>query len=288
MKRLKLPPFSELELYDACIAEMVPESRTSFTVSREDMKFAASDFIARSATRTWCQLPRARHGHKEDIVVGALSKGSLMELYDEGVVKSKGLPRTIYDEILVAALGLCPYCADIGDAKTLDHYLPKAKFPGLSVHPYNLIPACRDCNTDAGAGFPMSEELQPINPYLDKDCFFLERWIHAEVIPCVPPVVTFFTSPPDHWLDIDKKRAKKHFKDCNLGTRFTKQVAGELGPLIGQRKKSLAVFSPAQFAEHLRVIVDDNSLLLNGWKRTLYLALSGSHWFCSVDFADLA
>lgn len=284
MKKLTPPVFSELELFDACIDEMSEYTAKAFTESRTNIQAAAGVFAAQSATQTWCNLPRARHGHREVIVAGTLSKGDLMDLYDEGVVNSKGRPRDIYDQILVAAQNQCPYCAGIGTTRTLDHYLPKAKFPALSVHPHNLVPACRDCNTDAGAGFPVSLNLQPIHPYLDKDCFFLERWVHAEVIRCEPVVVRFFARPPVHWSDVDRQRAIKHFSDCNLKDRFSNQVAGELHPLILQRKSSLAVFSSFQLKTHLSVIADDEALLLNGWKRTMYLALSESDWFCSANF----
>lgn len=284
MKKLAAPLVGELDLFDACTSEMDEVTRQAFTESRPQMQDVATDFATTSTTQTWCQLPRTRHGHKEDIVAGGLSKGDLMDLYDNGVVKSKGRPRDIYDKILAAAQGLCPYCADIGSAKTLDHYLPKAKFPGLSVHPHNLVPACRDCNTDAGAGFPIHENLQPIHPYLDKECFFTERWVRAKVVRCEPVVVIFFADPPANWPDIDKQRAKKHFEDCDLKSRFSNQVSGDLGPLILQRKSSLSVFSPDQFKSHLRVIADDDNILLNGWKRTMYLALCESDWFCFADF----
>lgn len=270
MKKLATPAFNVLDLFDACASEMDEVARQPFTASRAQIQLATDAFSAHSATQTWCQLPRARHGHGEDIITGSLSKSHLMNLYDEGVLKSKGRPRDIYDQILVAAHGQCPYCAGIGNARTLDHYLPKAKFPTFSVHPHNLVPSCRDCNTDAGAGFPTSPEFQPIHPYLDKDCFFLERWVHAEVIRCEPVVLRFFAAPPVHWSDIDQQRAKKHFVDCKLTDRFSSQVAGELSPLILQRKSSLAVFSTAEFRAHLRIVANDESLLLNGSKsRTL-------------------
>ncbi|WP_186134481.1 HNH endonuclease [Burkholderia gladioli] len=284
MKRLPVPTFDDLELFDACVGEMDEVTEKIFTKNRPHIQAAANDFRAQSATRTWCHLPRARHGHREDLIAGDLSKGVMMDLYDEGVVKSSGRPRDIYDKLLVAAQGRCPYCAEIGTARTLDHYLPKARFPALSVHPSNLIPACRDCNTDAGAGFPTSLHFQPIHPYLDKDCFFLERWVRAEVVRCDPVVVTFSASPPVHWSAVDQQRATQHFMDCQLSDRFSNQVAGELAPLIQQRKSSLSVFSSAQFETHLRVIAENDNLLLNGWKRTMYLALCESNWFCSADF----
>lgn len=284
MKRLDLPDFHELELFDACITEMDLRAREVFTESRHDILAAAELFAAQSVLGAWCDLPRARHGHREAIIAGSLSKGALMDLYDESVVRSKGIPRQIYDQILVAAQGRCPYCADIGTARTLDHYLPKSKFPQFSVHPQNLVPACRDCNADSGAEFPLSTEQQPIHPYLDKECFFEDRWIYGEVIRCEPVVVRFFARPPAQWSEIDRLRAMQHFEDCNLVERFSNQISGELGPLIQQRKTTLSVFSKDQFEDHLRVVSEDDSLLLNGWKRTMYLALCESEWFCSANF----
>lgn len=284
MKRLAAPAFHELELFDACVDEMDEVGREVYVESRPNIRAVAEEFAAKSPAQTWCDLPRARHGHAEDIVAGKLSKRALTDLYKVGVVKSIGRPRHIYDQILVAAQGQCPYCAGIGAAQTLDHYLPKAKFPALSVHPLNLVPACHACNTDAGASFPESPNLQPIHPYLDKDCFFSERWINAEVVQSEPVVVIFFVAPPASWPSHDRQRARQHFEECSLKTRFSNQVAGELGPLIRQRKSSLSVFSSEQFAAHLRVVAEDDELLLNGWKRTMYLALSESDWFCSADF----
>jgi hypothetical protein len=263
---------------------MKEAARAPFAASRSEIADAADLFKTHTATKTWCQLPRVSHGHQEAIVAGVLTKRSLMNLYDEGVVKNSGQPRKIYDEILVAAQGSCPYCAGIGNPRTLDHYLPKSKFPALSVHPHNLIPACRDCNTDAGAGFSDLEVEQPIHPYFDKDSFFLERWVRGRVIRCDPIVVQFFADPPERWEEVDKRRAKKHFIDCKLRDRFGSQVAGELSSLVLHRKSSLAVFTPPQFEAHLRIVADDPKLLLNGWKRTMYLALAETPWFCSADF----
>lgn len=284
MKKLNLPGVKEMDLYDACTREMTDSAKQKFIRSRPEIETASKEFAARSATQTWFQLPRVGLGRRNQIVAGELSKGDLMDLYAEGVVNSTSSPRAVYDQILVAAQGRCPYCADIGTARTLDHYLPKSRFPQFSVHPHNLVPACRDCNTDAGAGFPEMEDLQPIHPYLDRECFFSERWIRAEVIRCDPIGVMFFAKPPAHWSDNDRRRAEQHFSDYKLRDRFSSQVSGEISPLIMQRKSSLVVFSAVQFKAHLSIVADDANLLLNGWKRTLYHALCESDWFTSADF----
>jgi hypothetical protein len=53
-------------------------------------------------------------------------------------------------------LYVCPICdKEISDGDVdeniavcdLDHFFPKSVYPFLSVHPYNLIPACKECNS---------------------------------------------------------------------------------------------------------------------------------------------
>lgn len=53
-------------------------------------------------------------------------------------------------------LYVCPVCdKEISDEDLdddiavcdLDHFFPKSVYPFLSVHPYNLIPACKECNS---------------------------------------------------------------------------------------------------------------------------------------------
>jgi hypothetical protein len=47
------------------------------------------------------------------------------------------------------AVSVCPVCdMELPDENNfeLDHFFPKALYPFLSVHPYNLIPTCNKCN----------------------------------------------------------------------------------------------------------------------------------------------
>src|SRR6185369_14124832 len=80
----------------------------------------------------------------------------------------EGAPgKKIYDRIMTAARA-CPYCGH-GTLFTLDHYLPKgiSHFPELSIAPLNLIPACRDCNSNKHVHVPTREEEQYIHPYFE-------------------------------------------------------------------------------------------------------------------------
>jgi hypothetical protein len=50
---------------------------------------------------------------------------------------------------------VCPVCMTeqyFNNSGDLDHYFPRKKYPTLAVHPYNLIPTCKDCNGSANKG----------------------------------------------------------------------------------------------------------------------------------------
>ena len=47
-------------------------------------------------------------------------------------------------------LQLCPACGEAGAPNTLDHYLPKGKYPHFCVTPHNLFPMCDACQRRKG------------------------------------------------------------------------------------------------------------------------------------------
>ena len=291
MKKLDVPPYAPIDLFDTSVAGLADqELRSKFEENRSTVVEAFQRFDEHSQTKTWCNLPRASRGQLDAIILGTLTKRELVDLYNEGVVKSRGKPRRIYDQIKVSTCDMCPYCGGVGEmgekgeVGTADHFLPKAYFPTYSVLPVNLVPACGVCNTGMGGSFPIDENLQPIHPYLDDDHFFTEKWVAAAVSPGEPLVITFFADPPTAWCNKDRHRVTAHFKACKLGSRYRSKVWTELTPLISQRRSSLLNFSPEQFRAHLAGVENDPGLPINGWKRVLYSALARSDWFCEAEF----
>ena len=75
--------------------------------------------------------------------------------------------------VRMKGLRVCPYCGsdilkNLRNHKgqfiksQLDHYLPKSKYPFLSLNFYNLFPVCKDCNmVDTGKGekSPISDDF---------------------------------------------------------------------------------------------------------------------------------
>ncbi|WP_145397483.1 HNH endonuclease [Paracoccus sulfuroxidans] len=207
------------------------------------------------------------------------------------MVGSRGAARKKYDEIKLLAHDECPYCGGCGELVeeegigTIDHFLPKARFPIFSIVPANLVPACGTCNTGMGSRFPTAPELQPLHPYFDAPHFFDEKWTTATVSEEEPVMVTFDVNPPAAWSENDRQRVVQHFKSCKLRGRYRTKVASDLSSIIAQRKTVHRDLSPEAFREVLKAVADNELLPINGWKRSLYYGLADSVWFCANNFA---
>jgi len=211
-----------------------------------------------------------------DNIDGTLATEDMKKLYDEQLVKNKK-GKKIYNKILsLAPLDRCPYCG-IGQVSTLDHYLPKSKFPIFSVLPYNLVPSCKDCNTGKGTNFATEKEKQTLHPYYDN--YTVEQWLYSEVLETSPVSVKFYVKVNPHWDDIQKGRAKAHFQDYKLAHRFSIEASNELANVI--EKFLLYPMSKEEIQKELEIQYSiHKNIYLNSWQTALYQALSESDWYC--------
>ena len=195
-------------------------------------------------------------------------------------VKGKG-GRKVYDKImLLALLGRCPFCG-IGRVSTLDHYLPKGKYPVFSILPYNLVPSCKDCNTGKGASVATTCGTQTLHPYYDD--FTREQWLFAKVMKSHPISIKYFVNPPIDWDDISKARVEAHFNDYDLGRRFSIEASNELAKL--NSSFSLFPLKKRQIKEQLnKGALIFKSMHLNSWESALYQALASNDWYCGGGY----
>ncbi len=205
---------------------------------------------------------------------------SIKKLYSQQLVQNKK-GKEIYNKILsLAPLNRCPYCG-IGQVSTLDHYLPKSKFPIFSVLPYNLVPSCKDCNTGKGNNFATEEDKQTLHPYYDD--YTAEQWLYANILETAPVSVKFYVKAPLHWNSIQKGRVKAHFEEYNLDRRFSIEASNELANL--QEEFSLYPMSNTEIQNELEKQYNKyKKRYLNSWQTALYQALSESDWYCNGGY----
>lgn len=285
MNRISLPTLTPLQSYNSCVGSIIDELlRSRMLMVSNTIETYATLYIHQASLGNTCSIAPLVHVRGEDpLVIGDVRKSELVNLYDYYMVQRQP-GRLTYDQILVAANEKCPFCGGIGRPKSLDHYLPKANYPQFSVLPQNLVPACRDCNTGKSNDLAQEPGQQPIHPYFDADCFFMDQWVFGRVIETFPPSIEFYTRRPENWSDIDFQRASNHFSDFDLSIRYSIQAAEELGVIVDQRKGYLAASPPGDFSTFLRSISNSPSLFANHWKKVMYQTLANSQWFCSTTF----
>jgi len=285
MRRLNLPSITSVDAYSICLSSVTDvELKARLTDISTDIEASSAEYVYQASISSIYTIAPLNHARGVDpVVVGHVLKSELVDLYDCHMVQKKP-GRRIYDAILVSANEKCPFCGGIGRPKSLDHYLPKSKYPQFSVLPQNLIPSCRDCNTGKGSVLAQAADQQPIHPYFDSDCFFLEQWVYARVLYTSPCTLEFFTSIPDGWSELNFLRVVNHFKDFDLAKRFSIQAAEELSTIIDQRKGYLNNATPVEFANYLRSVAGSSALFINHWRKVMYQTLAADEWFCTHAF----
>lgn len=94
-------------------------------------------------------------------------KKTLLNCYSRtGYLEKDVIKKSIKDIQKPHQKNKCPYCR-IDTANTIDHYLPKDKFPEFAFLPINLIPCCSTCNSKKGEIWINNGERIFINYYFD-------------------------------------------------------------------------------------------------------------------------
>ena len=199
-----------------------------------------------------------------------ISEDRLSRLYAEKFVSETSPGRHYYEKILnQPKLGICPICG-VRTVRTLDHYLPKSKYPTLAVTPLNLIPCCRDCNFDKSTYTITTAESAPLNPYFDD--ISQERWLTVEVRS--DKSVLYYADCPLNWPRTLKKRVEHHLPLYRLQTLYGSHAAQEINDSIHLWQNMRRLTNVARLKEYLAEIRDSaEANNLNSWKSALYRGL---------------
>lgn len=283
MRALAKPSNDPYDVFNLCVGSIQDNDlRTRLTGIAANFAFESKKYISLANSGSLFTIPEYS-GNNASVVLGKVTKGELKSLYTQHMV-GKGKPaRRVYEELLSLSRGRkCPLCG-FGQVQTLDHYMPKAKFPVFSVLPGNLIPACRDCNSGKLASTANTAEEQSIHPYYDEAHFFSDQWLYAKVEPTLPVTVNYYVTPPKSWDPISKDRAKAHFKNYKLSDRFSIEVATQLSELRYELE-----FIPDEITrrDHLLQRAEScKKVHKNSWQTALHQALANSPWYCNGGFA---
>lgn len=217
------------------------------------------------------------------IVPPDVTTEEMEKVYTQRMAKIGAPGRDIYDEIFSSSPhGRCPLCTQRSVA-TLDHYLPKARFPALAVTPLNLVPACSDCNKAKLASIPNRAEEVPLHPYYDD--LGDQIWLHAQVVERRPAALRFTVVAPVGWSAILTARVENHFRSLGLGALFASEAAEELVNIRHQLVTLHAAVPAAGVKQELESRANSCAVARpNGWRTAAYRAWHTSDWFCEGGY----
>lgn len=199
-----------------------------------------------------------------------VSGKTLSKLYKENFAAETAPGRQYYETILhQPKLDICPICG-VRTVRTLDHYLPKSKYPTLAVTPLNLVPCCRDCNFDKLTYTITTAESAPLHPYFDD--ISKERWLAVNVYS--DKSVLYYAACPSAWSDTLKRRVERHLSLYKLQIIYGSNAAQEIDDSIHLWRNLRRSANAVPLKEHLAEIRDSaEANNLNSWKSALYRGL---------------
>jgi 5-methylcytosine-specific restriction endonuclease McrA len=274
MKKISKPTIKAKDVFLDCISTVANATlKQQYEDCAGAIEIAETDFENKFPNHQIFQIVQNL------VVHGNIGKDEMKPVYNYRMVKS-GMPgNKYYNQIKsLSPYGKCPLCSVRG-VDTLDHYLPKSKYPVFAVTPINLIPACTPCNKGKHIDFPATSAEQTLHPYYDnvED----ESWIKANILQTSPISFEYYVDCPAYWSQVLKDRSKNHFDSFNLNELFSSHANDELR---GAKKYLMKLYNHDPNILHDHLVDAYYSILelgINSWKAVMYNALKNDLWFCN-------
>ncbi|MES2875959.1 MAG: HNH endonuclease signature motif containing protein [Patescibacteria group bacterium] len=277
MYKLSPPIADSSETYDNSVATIRAKGTQSIYVSAaETIKQRCRTFDLLASSQ---QFDLAREANFR---VPELSDSSMMaDLYDKQFARGL-LTKDTRDSIRNAAPNsICPYCGD-GIVAQLDHYLPKSVYAGITVHPSNLVPSCRDCNHAKKAYAPSLQKSAILHPYFDQ--VLNMRWLKASLTlnRQNSPIVDFQVSVEPSNIQLEK-RLRAHLEVFELYKRYSikaAQLINDFQAMLTSEYGQNMDLSEARL--HLQRHTSNlYGGRINSWEAATYEAMLTSDWYLS-------
>lgn len=204
------------------------------------------------------------------------NKNDMKWFYENRLVDSK-YGRGVYDHIFGLSTGLCPFCG-ISIARTLDHCLPKSKYPYLAVTPSNLVAACWDCNNEKKATVSTGN----LSPYFDA-WVDSEIWLQATIVDCdYPNILDFSVRNVAEWTQSQLQAVVDYATGPMLDVRFQALAVSEFQCYYEGFKEDFQRGGIGEVQRELkkRMLLNEK-VRKNGWKAAAYRA-----WYNSSELID--
>ena len=266
------------EIFATCISRVKdPTMRQQLKAIRPNIESAAADYAVKAASGELHLIPQMT-------VVGVVPGSELVKTYD-GRMAKKGQPgRPTYDQIKLLPEGdRCPFC-DHRNISTLDHLLPKGRYPIFAVAPDNLVGSCAECNKLKLDIAPTSARDTVLHPYFDEVAE--QQWLFAQVVQWTPAALIFHVCDVDEWSDVLNARVAYQFDLLGLARLYSNQAARETADIRQNLQRHFDAGGVSLVRDELEYQWESRQAnRLNSWQTATYEVLAASDWFCDGGFA---
>lgn len=279
MRKIKKPEFGVKDVFSDCIT----------IVENEELKIKLQGIIPNliSAEQDFEEKIKCNEIHQVNVNkhIGHVNADEMKSVYNSRFVRKETPGRKYYDQLLAAAPnGKCPLCNQ-RIASTLDHYLPKMKFPIYAVTPINLIPSCFECNKGKLQEVPTTKEEATLHPYFDDIEDF--TWLKLRIIRLNPIGFEYYIFPPTEWDEILKDRLQNHFDNFKLNELYSIHAYEELSNISYTLQALLANGGNEAVRLYLVDAYESRKRINNNsWQTALYRELSINEWFYGGGFEN--
>ncbi|MFF4735794.1 hypothetical protein ACFY2W_07870 [Streptomyces sp. NPDC001262] len=279
MRSLPPPNLSARTVYRTCISKAIPRYKRRLDALEQAVVDAADEFEAAASAAALHTL--------KDLAkkpVDEADRTQLTNTYINRLVPDRAAGNALYNALKKVRHKICPLCGH-RDVSTLDHQLPKMKYPLLAVVPINLVPACGICNKLKGEHVPKSASEQTLHPYYDD--LADQQWLFSRLkwIESCPPEITYFIRPPEGADSVLAARVVRHFQMFCLAELYGPNAVREMSNIRGiLRGMNAAGRHKFLLLAESSVLVDKDAGGQNHWKRALFQTLAGDSRYLEGGF----
>jgi hypothetical protein len=278
MWTVEQPNFDAGTTFEICISRVRnAELRRRLTSVGPTIAAAAVNYEAMAEAKTLNLVAAS------ESVAGVVTKAEMVQVYDQRMAGKGGPGRAIYDRIKLLPDGdRCPFC-DQRNISTLDHILPKTRYPCLAVMPLNLVGACMECNKAKSSLEPQNPEQVVLHPYFDD--ITASQWLVADVVQQTPCAIVFDIVRPPNWDNVTEARAKAQFGILGLPYLYSSEAGRELANIRHNLRAHFDAGGAAAVQHELmRQWRSRRANRLNSWQTAMYETIANDTWFCNGGF----
>lgn len=268
-KRLERKDFDYSQVFDVAIESYREDTARYLRQKKEYCLLQNNEFISHANDQNYNLFQESIENSEFETF-----KQKMVKLYNDKFSNRKYKVREYYDKIkLISPNNICPYCLK-REVRNLDHFLPKTKYPSLSISDANLIPSCSDCNHDK-----LNSTKLYINYYFEEidDVPYMKCYVDFDNEDIN---FRFELVKPPTWEDDKFNRLKNQFEDTNLLKFYAEQAKIE----YSRKEKSFrrSVKGSSSYEERLKIeiydlIKDEKEVLgINSLEATLWHGLDNN------------